>query len=184
EDFAAVGRVDWTGLPGLLAGASGYYGGSGQGAEDPLSPGATITAATLIVEGHAGYRARGFDLRGLVAISTVGDVASLNVARGLTGAESIGERLTGWYLQAGYDVLRKARTDVRLLPYVRYESIDTQDAVPAGFAANPETDRRLFTLGVQVLPIPSIAAKVDYTLQSNAAETGVDQFNVALSYMF
>ncbi len=184
EDFAVVGRMDWIGVPGLLVGGSGYYGGSGQGAEDPLAPGETIKAATLIVEGHAAYRARGFDLRGMVALSTVGDVVSLNAARGLTGAESIGERLTGWYLQAGYDVLRETRTNVRLLPYVRYESVDTQDAVPEGFEANPATDRDLFTLGAQVLPIPNIAAKVDYTFQSNAARSGVDQLNVSLSYMF
>ena len=184
EDFAAVGRLDWTGLPGLLVGASGYYGGSGQGAEDPLSLGATITASTFIVEGHAGYRVRGLDLRSLIAVSTVGDVPSLNAARGLAGDESIGERLMGWYVQAGYDVLRKVRTNVQLLPYVRYESINTQDAVPVGFAANPGTDQGLFTVGVQVLPIANIAAKADYTFQSNAAKTGVDQFNISLSYMF
>ncbi len=184
EDFAAVGRMDWTGLRGLLLGASGYYGGSGQGAEDPLSPDAAIKAATFIVEGHVGYRVRGLDLRGLLAVSTVGDVPSLNAARDLTGDESIGERLMGWYVQAGYDVLRKVRTNVQLLPYVRYESINTQDSVPVGFAADPGTDQGLFTMGVQVLPIPNIAAKLDYTFQSNTAKTGVDQFNVSLSYMF
>ena len=184
EDFAGVGRLDWTGIPGLLAGASVYYGGSGQGADDPLDPGGTIKAPTLIAEGHVGYRARGFDLRGLFALSTVGDVASLNAASGFTGAESIGERLTGWYVQAGYDVLRKARTLVQLLPYVRYERINTQDQVPDGFAADPANDQTLVTLGAQVLPIPNIAAKVDYVIRSNEADTGVNALNVSLSYMF
>ncbi len=184
ENFAAVGRVDWPGVPGLVLGTSGYYGGSGQGADDPLAPGETITAATFIVEGHAGFRARGLDLRGLFAVATVGDVPSLNAARGLTGMESIGERLTGWYVQAGYDVLRAMRTNVQILPYVRFESIDTQAAVPEAFAADPATDSDLFTIGAQVLPIPNVAGKADYVFRSNGSDTGVDQWNVSLSYMF
>lgn len=184
EDFAAVGRFDWSGVRGLVVGASGYYGGSGQGAADPLEPGQVIKAATLIVEGHAEYRWRGLALRGLLAVSTVDDVPSLNAARELTAAESIGEKLTGWYIQAGYDVLRGTQSDVQLLPYIRYEALNTQSEVPAGFAADPATDRRLVTLGAQVLPIPSIVAKVDYTVQSNASDTGVNQLNVSLGYMF
>jgi hypothetical protein len=184
EDFALSARVDWNGVPGLLLGLSGYYGGSGQGVEDPGSPGETIGASTLIVEGHAGYRWRGFDLRGLFAISTVDDAAALNAANGLTGDESIGERLTGWYLQAGYDVLRPARTGVQLLPYLRYEKIDTQAEVPEGFAADPANDQSLVTLGAQVLPIPNIAVKLDYTLVSNEAQTGTDRLSASLSYMF
>jgi len=184
EDFAAVGRVDWVGVPGLRVGASGYYGGSGQGADDPLDPGGTIQAPTLIVEGHVGYRSRGFDLRGLFALSTVGDVSSLNAVNDFTGTESIGERLVGWYVQGGYDVLRGLRTRVQLLPYVRYESITTQDRVPEGFSADPANDGQIITLGAQVLPITNIAAKVDYTIRMNQADTGVNAINVSLSYLF
>jgi hypothetical protein len=184
EDFAAVGRVDWLGVPGLVIGVSGYYGGSGQGLADPLEPGETIRAATFIAEGHVGYRARGFDLRGLFALSTVGDVASLNAVNGFTGGASIGERLVGWYVQGGYDVLRSASTNVELKPYVRYEAINTQDAVPDGFEADPANDQQLLTVGTQVLPIPNIAAKVDYTVRSNGSDTGVNGLNVSLSYMF
>jgi hypothetical protein len=184
EDFAAVGRVDWLGAPGLVVGASGYYGGSGQGIEDPLDPGETVGAATFIAEGHVEYRARGVDVRGLFAVSTVDDAASLNAVNGFSGVESIGERLVGWYVQAGYDVLRSARTQVQLKPYVRYEAINTQDEVPDGFAADPANDQQLVTLGAQVLPIPNIAAKVDYTIRSNGADRGVNGLNVSLSYMF
>lgn len=184
EDFAATGRVDWTGVPGLELGVAGYYGGSGQGVEDPAVPGSTIQANTLILEGHAGFKWRGLDLRGLFAHATVDDVAALNAANGLTGDASIGERLTGWYLQGGYDVLRPLRSGVQLLPYVRYEWIDTQRDVPEGFAADPANQQSLVTLGAQVLPIPNLALKADYTIASNEAETGVDRFSVSLSYMF
>jgi hypothetical protein len=56
--------------------------------------------------------------------------------------------------------------------------------VPDGFSADPTNDQQLVTLGAQVLPIPNIAAKVDYTIRSNGADTGLNGLNVSLSYMF
>ena len=81
-------------------------------------------------------------------------------------------------------MLRPARTGVQLLPYLRYEQIDTQAEVPQGFAADPANDQSLVTLGAQVLPIPNIAVKLDYTFVSNEAQTGTDRLSASLSYMF
>ena len=72
----------------------------------------------------------------------------------------------------------------RLVYLYGFQRIDTQAAVPDGFDADPANDRDLWTLGVQALPIPQIAAKADYTVRSNGAGTGVDQWNVSLSYLF
>lgn len=184
EDFAFAARADYTGQPGLVLGGSAYIGGSGQGVDDPLNPGDEIGARTLIVEGHAGYQAHGFDLRGLFALADVSDVESLNALNGFTGMASVGERLEGWYLQAGYDVLRQAATEVALEPYLRYESVNTQAEVPEGFEANPANEVTVWTIGAALRPIPEIILKTDYQLQSTEAETGVNQLNVALGYIF
>jgi hypothetical protein len=136
------------------------------------------------VEGHAQYRARGLDLRALYAAATLDDVAELNAVRGLSGASSIGEELTGWYVQAGYDVLRLSDTAHELTPYVRYEALNTQAAVPAGFAANPANERTVLVLGGQWKPIMNVVVKADYQIHRNEAETGLNQFNVALGYLF
>ncbi|NIN72299.1 MAG: hypothetical protein GTO46_10370 [Gemmatimonadetes bacterium] len=183
ENLAVVARVDFTGLLGFLAGTSLYVGRSGQGADSPLD-GSVISAPTVIWEGHAEYRAQGLDLRALLALASVDDVADINAAKGLTGAESVGERLVGWYVQAGYNVLRSARTSQQLVPYARYESINTQDRVPDGFAADPANDEQVVTLGAAWKPIVNIAIKADYQFRRNGAGTGVDQFNVALGYLF
>lgn len=184
EDFAGVGRVEVAALPGLELGASLYLGESGQDNPRPSEPGETIGARTLIWEGHVEYRARGFDLRGLVAFADVHDVEELNAAHGLSGQSSIGERLEGWYLQAGYDVLRGLATENQLLPYVRYESLDTQAEVPEGFARDPANDRRILTLGVAWKPIANAVLKADYQVHRNDAHSGVDQVNAALGYLF
>jgi hypothetical protein len=184
QNFGAVGRVDYIGTPGLTLGTSAYFGNSGQGATLPSDPATTIGAQTFIWEGHAEYRARGFDLRGLLAVASLDDVAEINELNGVTGAESVGDRMLGWYLQGGYDVLRGHAGGQQLLPYLRYEQINTQDRVPDGFDADPANDRRIVTLGGLWRPLPNISVKADYQISSNEADTGVNQLNVNLGYLF
>ncbi len=183
EDVAGVARVDYHGVLGLRLGGSLYVGDAGQGAVSPLD-GSAIDATTVIGEGHVEYRARGLDLRGLFAVATVDDAAAINALKGLTGAESVGERLVGWYVQGGYDVLRRTGIEDQLIPYVRYERLNTQDDVPAGFASDPANDRRILTLGLAWKPIPNLVVKGDYQVRSNDADTGVDQLNLVIGYLF
>jgi hypothetical protein len=176
EHLGGVARVDYSGILGLLAGGSVYYGNSGQDA--------ALDAPTFIGEAHVQYQARGLHLRGLATVATVGDVPELNAAAGLTGAASVGERLTGWYLEGGYDVLRFTETTHQLIPYVRYERFNTQADVPEGFSADPANDRSILVLGAAWKPIARIALKGDYQVHHNEADTGVNQFSVALGYLF
>jgi len=185
EELAGVARLDYMGVLGLTVGGSAYLGNSGQNRTVTTAGGSVdLGARTLIWEGHLAYQWRGLDLRGLFAMATVDQAAALNVARSLTGAASVGERMVGWYAQAGYDVLRSTRTGHQLVPYVRYERVNTQDRVPAGFAANPANDRRIVSLGAAWRPIGNIALKADYQFQHNEARTGVSQLNANLSYLF
>ena len=184
ENFGAVGRVDYTGVLGLTVGTAAYVGNSGQGAVLPSDPTVDVGARTFIWDAHAEYKARGFDLRGVLAVATVDGAAELNELNGLAGAESVGERLLGWYLQGGYDVLRGSGSGHQLVPYLRYEQLNTQDEVPDGFAADPQNDRRLATVGAMWKPLPNISVKADYQILSNEAETGVNQLNVNLGYLF
>jgi hypothetical protein len=183
EDIAGVARVDYVGVLGLRLGTSIYAGNSGQGALSPVDS-TTIGARTLIWEAHGQYKARGVDLRALFALSSVDDVEQINAAKELTGIESVGERLVGWYLQGGYDVLHRVRTQHQLIPYARYEQLDTQDRVPEGFSADPASDRRIISIGAAWLPITNLIVKADYQIQRNKADTGVDQFNLNIGYVF
>lgn len=184
ENFGAVGRLDYTGVLGLTVGTAAYVGNSGQGAVLPSDPAVSVGARTFIWDAHAEYRARGFDLRGLFALATVDDAAELNELNGLTGSGSVGERMIGWYLQGGYDVLRGTGSSHQLMPYLRYEQLDTQEDVPDGFAADPASDRRFVTVGAMWKPVPNVSLKADYQIVQNEAETGVNQLNVNLGYLF
>jgi hypothetical protein len=183
EDFALVGRLDVTPVPGLLAGISAYAGDSGQGLRTPA--GREVGARTTLFEGHLEWRWQGLELRALAARATVDDVADLNAALGLSGSRSVGETLAGGYLQLGYDVFTHwGRSEQSLVPYARWETLDTQEELPARTSRNPETDTESLTLGVAWKPIDSFVVKLDHQDFDNAAGTGVDQFNVLLGYIF
>jgi hypothetical protein len=181
EDFAWVGRLDFTGVPGLTAGVAGYFGGSGQDLEDAF--GEPVKVGTSIVDLHVEYRYRGLELRGLWARSELDDVAGLNEALGYEGNQSVGETLEGGYLQAGYDVLA-GRGQSALIPYFRWEQINTQKNVPDGWSSNPANDEQLMTLGLAYQPIEQVIFKAEYQNIDNEAGTGVDQFNLQMGYIF
>jgi hypothetical protein len=67
---------------------------------------------------------------------------------------------------------------------VRYESVNTQESVPTGFAISPATERTVTVIGAAFKPIPNIVLKADYQMHKNEAKTGLNQFNVALGYLF
>jgi len=181
EDFAWVGRLDYTAVPGLTAGLAGYFGNSGQDLEDPQ--GNSIAVGTSILDLHVEYRYRGLELRGLYSRAELDDVARLNEALGYTGSQSVGEKLFGGYLQAGYDLL-SGTGDSALIPYLRWERINTQEQVPEGWSADPANDEELLTLGLAFQPIEQLIFKAEYQNIDNQADTGCDRFNLSMGYIF
>jgi hypothetical protein len=182
NDFAGVGRIDYLGLKGLLTGVSFYSGQSGQ--SQRAATGDLIKAWTNIVEAHADYRVSGFQFRGLVAYSHLQSAAQINQLVGLTGADGVASEMLGYYGEAGYDVLSRRSTEHKLVPFVRYEKLNTQFKVPTGFGKNPANDREIYTLGLSYQPIVNIVLKANYEIQRNQASTGVNQWNLGLGYIF
>lgn len=177
EDAAVVGRVDWTGIDGLLLGASAYTGGSGQDLG--------VSAGTTIVEGHAQWNWRGLQVRLLGAQAQVDDVAQLNALLGLSGNASIGEELSGYYAEAGYDLLSLIEgSSMALTPFLRFESYNTQREVPAGFVPGRANDVNIVTYGLAWQPFPQGIVKLDYQNIENGAGSAVNQLNLALGYIF
>jgi len=101
------------------------------------------------------------------------------------GAKSVGEAQYGYYLQAAYDLMSlRPSGQWSVTPFVRYEKLDTQDGVPAGFQKDPASTRTLVTAGLGVRPLPQVVLKADYQRMRNQARTGVSQFNLAVGYLF
>ena len=184
SNMAFTGRIDVTPTPGFFVGASLYTGGSGQG--DVVLDGRELDVRITIVDLHGQAQLRGLDVRGLWARASIDDAAELNQALGLVGADGVAERMAGGYLQVGYDVLSQTASvgGLALTPYLRYEQVDTQDRMPAGFERSLSTDNTFVTLGVELKPIPNVVVKVDHAWARNDADTGVNQFNLSMGYAF
>lgn len=182
EDLAAVLRADYE-THGVLAGGSVFHGATAQG--DTVG-GRSFDAATTIYEAHVQLRRFGVRLRALLAGATVRQAEKINAANGLTGSNSVGSELLGWYVEGGYEVMRRLvpASAHEIVPYVRFEKLNTQAEVPAGFTANPANDQTILTLGAAFYPHPQIVVKSDWQKVENEATTGTDQWNVALGYLF
>jgi hypothetical protein len=182
EDLALTGRVDWQPIVGTTVGGSFFTGNTGQ---SNVTGGETIDARFTVFDAHAETSFRAARLRGLWTRATIDDVAQLNALNTLTGNRSIGESLGGWYLEGAYD-LSSLRTfgERSIMPYLRYERLDTQRSVPAGFSRNPASEQTIKTLGLQFKPIPQAVIKADYQDVDNEAGTGLDQWNLSIGYIF
>ncbi len=184
EDLGLAGRIDYTGVPGLNIGASFFSGNSGQGLTD--GAGNEINASTTVLSAHGIFNRKGLELRALYAKSSIGDVTELNNILELSGANSIGEDQMGYYFTAAYEVLQflSPGKNASLSPFVQYEKLNTQDAVPGGFSVDPSKEKTNITFGVMYKPHSNIGFKVDFINRDNEAGTGLDQFNAAVTYLF
>jgi hypothetical protein len=160
DNLAVVGRLDWHPIEGTLFGGSLYTGNSGQGAG--------YRGRVTLAEVHADSKFRGVSLRALAARGRIGDAAPISERTG----ETIGSSLAGWYAEGGYEL-------GLFTPYLRYEHADTQRRVARGFTRDPETNRRIATLGVAFRPVSQTIIKTE--VQRTRDER---QFNVALGYIF
>jgi hypothetical protein len=183
EDFAWVGRLDYTGIPGLLVGGSGFTGDSGQGLLNET--GKKIGGRVTLYEGHVDWHWRGLQFRALGVRSTVDDTTDINHALGLEGAEAIGKAQKGAYAELGYDLLSlRADSRQRFIPFARYERYDTQSEVAAGFQRDPANDVHTLTFGFNYYPIDQLVVKANVLRMRNEARTGQNEFQIGLGYVF
>jgi cell division protein FtsB len=196
-DPAFTARLDIAPVGGLILGGSIYGGNSAVfasgGGEEESRIGSALQeqepdfkVETWIVEGHTQYDWGALQLRGLYTHASLGNVTELNEFLELTGDESVGKTLQGGYFQAAYDVFanRTSTGSSSLTPFFRYERVDTQASVPSGFLKDPANDQSLWTFGIDYKPIYNVVIKADYQIIRNEADTGVNQFNIALGYNF
>jgi hypothetical protein len=178
---AFVARVDWTSAIGLTIGGSAFTGNAWQ-SQTAVSFKPTVT----LLDAHARMDWRGFQGRALYARGSLHDAAALSDELGLTGAERLGGRFWGAYVEAAYDVAPRIRPGARygLLPYLRYEVTDPQDNVDASGLEDAELHRRVITAGLAFRPDPNVVLKADREQRRNDADTETSQWNMAIGYLF
>lgn len=178
EDLAVTGRLDWNPAPGLTLGGSFWSGDMGH--EDQFN-GQQIDLHMDLFDVRAQYRYGGVQLRALYTRADIDDTLAVSQDKN----EAIGERMTGWYVEAGYDIFTLFNNSPErqsLSPWVRYSELDTQDSISsaveaAGFSKNPKNEREVLEIGLHYMPHPNVVIKAEYRDWSSKADSSLDGTN-------
>ena len=183
ENIAAVGRLDFMPMEGVLLGASFYAGNSGQnqtGIPDSF---------TTLYDIHAQYQWRNLWLRALgtqVFVSQADDLTGALQASGDIGAtEAIASVMMGGYGEVAYDIWGfLSETPRSLEPFYRFEWYDTQFDMPSGFDRDRSKRITSHTIGFSFKPIPNVVVKADYRNRDAQQGQIADEFNLGIGYVF
>jgi hypothetical protein len=171
-DPAFVGRVDYTGINGLLVGASLYYGGGSNLKDDAVNDVSGLTATMFDI--HASYDNGPISLYGLYTQTT------------LDGAEKLGtsaaDGAEGFYVNASYDVGSAMGIEYKTPLFVQYEDYNPVSSTVDG--SNEDThDTQIVTVGMNFFPAEQAVLKADYAMKDvNGKESNV--FSLGLGFIF
>jgi hypothetical protein len=187
SDWGAIARLDWQPRLGTVIGLSGYRATSGN-----TLTGTVGKVPVTLFEVDARLRLGGFAARAEVAALFIGDAAALDAyqrdatAAGATAPDPVASQSRGGYLEAGYDLLRwlAPGTVQGVTLFGRFDYVDTQAAVPAGFTANPALRRTIYTAGLVYRPVAAVALKLDYRRHAFGIGDGANELAAAITWMF
>jgi hypothetical protein len=183
-DLGWTARIDWwifkeKSFGTLLTGTSAFTGDTGQ-----RNPGFPVGRFSLW-EMHADYRWKALQARALWARGIQSGAGEISLAIDPSGGTAIGERMEGWYLEGGFNVLTwLPSTHQELIAFARYEDVDTQERVAPGMSADPANDLTLKTIGLQYQPIPPIVIKLEAQNFDEQSHTKADQINLGFGWSF
>lgn len=157
--LAVAGRVDYTGVNGLLVGASTY-----------------MDTNIDIWDVHIDYKFRGFRAYGTYA------EAHRSNAQELTPSTTLPSQIDakGGYINLGYDLLSLTSSSKKMPVFVQFESVNTADKKTDGTSIDSIDTT---TVGVNYFPHEQVVLKVDYAMQSQGS---IDQdiFSLSVGFIF
>ncbi len=195
EDFAWVGRIDYSPLEMLTIGGSAYVGDSGQHESfGNDGNGRKADVFTQIYEAHGQLRTHGFEARLLGAWVEVDDAALLSSDEDINPHKAdpdepdqpVASSQFGWYGEIAYNVLPliDPETGHYLAPWFRYSHVDTQSDIPSGFDKNHIDEFDVFEVGLTYKPIPQVVFKLDYRNQDPKSGELPDEVRIGAGFVY
>ena len=169
-DPAFVGRVDYTGINGLMVGASVYYGGGSNTKDDTDISGLTTTMFDI----HAIYDNGPFSAYGLYTQTN------------LDGAEKLSdtavEKASGYYANVSYDISSLVGLNYTLPVFAQYQNYNPVEKTVDGLNED-EFQTEIVTIGLNFFPEDQVVLKADYAMKEvNNEDTNT--FSVGLGFIF
>ena len=194
KDWGVAARADyvfpflWQHKVSADVGVSFYWANADQG-QAKLGGDVPVT----LVDADLRLVTRGLEVRGEIASVWIGATHRLNRVLGAQAIEDmtifdgpVAHQLLGGYLELGYDLLTpvKLKHPLSLVPFVRYEHVDTQYGLPSDLPRAPGNRRDVITAGLTFRPLPEVALKFDYQHFWVDPDEQYDSYNAGLGFMF
>ncbi|MCO4846261.1 MAG: hypothetical protein KC427_09610 [Sulfurovum sp.] len=169
---AFVGRVDYTGVNGLVAGASMYYG---DGSNLDNDPGAEVDGlTTTMFDIHARYENGPFAAYGLYTQTTLDGAEDLDI-------DAV-EKASGYYGNISYDIGGLVGIEYKMPVFVQYENYNPVEKTVDGLNES-DFETETVTIGFNFFPTNQTVIKVDYEMDDvNGDETNT--VSVGLGFIF
>lgn len=190
-----TGKIEYYGIRGLNIGLSGYVGKTQSTLYDGISKNdaVALTRADSSVIGIAmigldtRYNYKGFQLRGQFYYSNLTNTDQYNVftAKSKSTLNDVGSSMIGYYAEVGYNVLRSMKTEMQLIPFVRYEFMNTQNSVENNITNNISYQKNGITTGLTLVLTRGVVAKADMQLLKSGNDNEFAKtLNMGIGVMF
>lgn len=173
HDLAGAARAVWTPDLGVSLALAGYTGGASQ--DDPLLDGVAVHILSSDVEiarSNVQFRASG-------VLGMIDDAEKITDVNG----EIVGSDFQGAAAEIGY-TLFFPRSNARLTPFLRWESVRPQADLPDGVVGSAAPAVTNWTGGVSFRPVGRVAIKADIVVASSEGLEDETTFETALGFMF
>ncbi|MBT8218768.1 MAG: hypothetical protein KJP00_03035 [Bacteroidia bacterium] len=184
-----TGKISYYGIRGLNLGLSLYTGNSqtslydGMDQSNPLEVNRADSSRiqTTMLGLDVRYTYKGLKLRGQFNSARLGNTLEYN---SFTSAD-MGSRISGYYFEAAYDLLRAVNANSQLFPFVRYEHLNTHASTEGELQANKAYHLTTTTIGIDWVLSNGVAFKADYQFLKNKGQnSGTNQLNLGVGVWF
>jgi hypothetical protein len=188
-----TGKVEYYGIRGLNIGLSGYFGKTQSTLYDGIEKNddAEVAMADSSVVGvsmvglDARYNLSGLQLRGQLYYSSLSNSEQYNVFTADGDLNDLGSSMVGYYAEVGYNVLRPVDTKMQLVPFVRYEFLNTHNSVESNISKNLTYEKTAITTGLTLALTKGAVLKADVQFVKDAATNEYAKtFNAGVGVMF
>ncbi len=165
------GKVEYYGIRGLNIGLSGYIGKTQSTLYDGISKkdNQALAVADSSVVGvsmiglDTRYNLKGLQLRGQFYYAHLSNSSQYNrfTAEADGTLNDVGSSMIGYYAEVGYDVFRSLKTEMQLIPFVRYEFLNTHNSVENNISKNLAYQQKAITTGLTLHLTKGVVAKAD-----------------------
>lgn len=190
-----TGKIEFYGLRGLNIGLSGYFGktqstlynGVDKNDEHSLAVADSSVVGVSMVGFDARYKFKGLQFRGQLYYAALSNTNQYNkfTARDNGTLNDLGSAMAGYYAELGFNVLRRLPTEKQLVPFVRYEFLNTHYDVGSSITKNKGYEKRIITAGVTFTLTKGAVVKADMQFVKSGSSDDYDKlFNVGIGVTF